>query len=374
MSLDHRRLVWQALVSLNTADTIPDWLSAQRGWKWEAPPGLLSNLSDLPIDPQQAYAISFLGGEPLGFDTLMGVSGLPPTLAARLVLALWATGGLALAEGEVPTPAPQRPEAPAPAVPAARPSTPTATSHTTGKVPTITPEPAVPPPSSARASKPLEPPPEAEMHIEIVDESPEPGEAPRNPSIGLAGEAAPSLDSYLTALEQEPPKPISSGSPSLISLQAAEGAPQGSPREPASMVKRSLALAKKLQLQDRPGDAIQALEQGVRSDPDAPEAFPAWLLLGQLRMTNPAWSTRAVEALQQASRINPKAAEPWAVMGEIYHRKGFKANARGCFKKAIELDPSVQVPSDFSMEDRPVEPEEKGPAGVFERLKGLMRR
>jgi tetratricopeptide (TPR) repeat protein len=208
------------------------------------------------------------------------------------------------------------------------------------------------------------------MHIEIVDEGPEPG----SPAIGLAGAAVPSLDSYLSALEPEPPKPISSGSPNLLALQAAEGAPQGAAREPASLVKRSLALAKKLQLQDRPGDAIQALEQGVRSDPDAAEAFPAWLLLGQLRMTNPAWSTRAVEALQQASRINPKAAEPWAVMGEIYHRKGFKANARGCFKKAIELDPSVAVPSDFSMEDRPAEPEEKGPGGVFERLKGLMRR
>ena len=34
-------------------------------------------------------------------------------------------------------------------------------------------------------------------------------------------------------------------------------------------------------------------------------------------------------------------------MGELYHRKGFQANAQGCFRRALELDPSVAVPSDY---------------------------
>jgi hypothetical protein len=60
-------------------------------------------------------------------------------------------------------------------------------------------------------------------------------------------------------------------------------------------------------------------------------------------------------------------------MGEIYHRKGFRANAQGCFKKAIELDPSVPVPPDFVMDDRESEAEGKPSGGMLGKLKGLMK-
>lgn len=393
MSLDHRRLVWQSLTNLNTAATIPAWISSRRGWKWQAPPGLLSGLGDLPIDPQQAYALSFLGAEPLDFDTLLGASSLDPVVGSRLVMALWAIGSLSLAEGELPSPAPEKPEPPPAQAAPAKPQ-----QSATGKVPNLAAEPA-PPASDGGAPKPAavapkapapaaaKPPPppartpgpeEAELHIEIVDEE---GEAPRQggvPGRTPSAQDALTLDAFLAPLDSGPPKPVSSGGPTLQALQEAAGeGPQAASGgdDPAAKLRRHVQLAKKLQIQERTGDAIQALEQGVRLAPDSPEAYPAWLLLGQLRLTNPAWSTRAVEALQNASRLNPKAAEPWAVMGEIYHRKGFKANARGCFKKAIELDPSVPIPPDFSMEDRPAETEEKpGGGGMLERLKGLIKR
>jgi hypothetical protein len=58
-------------------------------------------------------------------------------------------------------------------------------------------------------------------------------------------------------------------------------------------------------------------------------------------------------------------------MGELYHRKGFIANAQGCYKKALELDPSVQVPDEviLSMGGG------KSPqGGLFDRLKSMLGR
>jgi tetratricopeptide (TPR) repeat protein len=97
------------------------------------------------------------------------------------------------------------------------------------------------------------------------------------------------------------------------------------------------------------------------------------MLLGRLRLSNPAWSTRAIEALQVASRLNPRAAEPWALMGELYHRKGFRANAQGCFRRALELDPSVAVPAGWSLED-PALPAREAQAGLMGKLRGMFGR
>ena len=98
------------------------------------------------------------------------------------------------------------------------------------------------------------------------------------------------------------------------------------------------------------------------------------MLLGRLRLNNPAWSTRAIEALQMASRLNPRAAEPWALMGELYRRKGFKANAQGCFRRALELDPSVAVPSGWAHEDPALHPSKEEQAGLMGKLRGMFHR
>jgi tetratricopeptide (TPR) repeat protein len=135
-----------------------------------------------------------------------------------------------------------------------------------------------------------------------------------------------------------------------------------------------LVKAKSYLLQERSSEAIRALEQSLKIDGDSPGAFEAWMLLGRLRLSNPAWSTRAIEALQVASRLNPKAAEPWALMGELYHRKGFHANAQGCFRRALELDPSVAVPAGWSMKEanQPLPKESQG--GLMGKLKGMFGR
>jgi tetratricopeptide (TPR) repeat protein len=113
---------------------------------------------------------------------------------------------------------------------------------------------------------------------------------------------------------------------------------------PVRNARRLFNKAKIMIMQERASEAIRSLEQSLKLDPDSPKAYEAWLLLGKLRMGNPMWNTRAIEALQAASRLQTKAAEPWALMGDLYLRKSFKANAIGCFKKALELDPSVPIP------------------------------
>ena len=70
-------------------------------------------------------------------------------------------------------------------------------------------------------------------------------------------------------------------------------APASAPEDPrpASSQERARALHRKgrlLQDHDRTGEAIRCLEQSVQLDPGSESAYGVWLLLGQLRMTNPA--------------------------------------------------------------------------------------
>jgi tetratricopeptide (TPR) repeat protein len=151
------------------------------------------------------------------------------------------------------------------------------------------------------------------------------------------------------------------------------------PEEEAALerARRLVIKAKSYLMQDRTSEAIRALEQSIKLDGDSVESYDAWLMLGRLRLGNPAWSTRAIEALQVASRHRPKAAEPWALMGELYHRKGFNANAQGCFRRALELDPSVAVPSDWAVEeaaDASARDSQGSGSGFMGRLKSILGR
>ena len=62
-------------------------------------------------------------------------------------------------------------------------------------------------------------------------------------------------------------------------------------------------------------------------------------------------------------------------MAEIYHRKGFEADASTCFLKALKLDPSLPVPPGLELDlparpaPQPKEPA-KGLLGTFRSLLG----
>ena len=274
--LDHRPFVWKTFHEARILEESLACLSRQSGWEWTGRPGLLDALSDLPLTPSSAYALSFLGSEPVRFATFQSLSNLAEDETARLLLTSWAVGALALTGGELPT---------------------------------LGPEPR-----------------------------------PENPGLELE-------------LDLEPAHP------------APAPAPAPSPQERARQFQRQ---ARQHHAQGRIGEAIRCLEQSVQLDPGSGPAYGVWLLLGQLRMANPAWSTRAIDALQTAARLRPHAPDPWISMGEVFLRKDFRANALACFQKALELDPAAALPDGVDL--RLLEPETvpEPPPTLFSRFKSIL--
>jgi hypothetical protein len=334
LKLDHRHFIWNTFLEANNLEPTFDLLHARTDWKWEGIPRLLESVSDLPLNPATAYALSFLGSEPISFDTFLSLSRLDEEDAARLFLVLWAVGALTLAQGELPA---------LNARAAASPAPPTTPPRPPAAGPPAANPPPIPPPAPAPIPKSPKPP-------EVIELDPD--------------------HSF-----------ISPDLPEFIDLEAESGstpaaAPGGGPMRQTPM-ERAASLhrkAKSFHLQERIGEAIHCLELSVQLDPGSEYAYPVWLLLGQLRMSNPAWSTRAINALQAASRIRPTAAEPWVSMGEVYYRKGFRTNAVACFHKALELDPSVPIPPEVDYRDLEAElpPEPPPPPTLFSRFKSIL--
>jgi tetratricopeptide (TPR) repeat protein len=327
--LDHRRVVWDVYRQMQTLDRLVEKFESETEWKWRSQGALLDALADLTLTPQLAFAISQLGREPMSFATFVSVTGLGDAEAARLLATLWALGGLELESGADSFPgAPPQKE---------RRRTP---------VPKVEAAPQAPPPPP-----PAPPPPSAPVKVELqeaVDE--EPVFEPVGEPVG----ALPLLDRFIAPVRRpdKAPAPVHE-----------DGA------DPPQLKARALFhQAVGLEAQGRTSEAIRALEQAIKLDPDSPKSFEAWMLLGDLRQGNPAWSTRAIEAYQAAARARPKKGEPWLCMGQLYHRKGFSTNATGCFRKAMELDPSLEMPDHaLSAERAAVAPKE----GVMGRIRGF---
>lgn len=306
--LDHRRLVWDVYRQMQTLEALVEKFESEEGWRWRAQGDLLEGLADLTLTPQLAFAISQLGREPMGFTTLVSVTGLGEPETARLLAALWALGGLELADGDV--------------------------SSFKDVMP-------APPPKAAKASAQ----PEAQ------------------PERASAPPAAPDVEPIERAAPEPPaaPAPPEPPAPHLDTVG-------GSEPSPAAKARGLFMQAESLQAQGRTSEAIRALEQSVKLDPETPRSFDAWMLLGDLRQGNPAWSTRAIEAYQVAARVQPRRGEPWLCMGQLYRRKGFETNATGCFRKAMELDPSLEIPDLGSAEEPGAGPRE----GLFGKLRGFL--
>ncbi len=331
--INHRLFVWNTFRQMQSLSDLVDLLYAESAWRWTSRRDLLERVSDLPLDPQSAFALSFLGVEPIGYQTFMSITGLDEGSASLLLVTLWALGAIDLTQGEAPKIhrlIPKPPSAFQPPPPVHVP-------------PPVAPEP-LPSPSPITPvveHPPLpEPEPEPEPVIEILLEDSSPMiPAQRMPSLQPVLEPVP---------EPEDDKAMSQ-----------------------ARAKRAFQKAKAFLLQERTVEAVRMLEQSVQLNPDEESAFEPWLLLGKLRMTNPAWSTRAIEGLQAASRIKPNSAEPWALMGELYSRKGFKANAHACFKRALDLDPSVPIAPDVDPRlEIPIE-SESSQTGFLGRFKNL---
>lgn len=327
LPLNHTTFIWDSFWQAQNDVALTDLLFDEPAWRWVACGNLLEALQDLPLTPQMAYAMSMMGGEAIGFETFISLSGMEEDSAAKLLATLWALGLMQLNAGDMAMFG--KAEAQLPQTPVTAP---------------IREEPIVARPAP--------------------QDAPTPKSLPEN-----LGHTGPLLDF-------EPKEHLDAGRQTL-SLGIPDEAPiadVGPPDEdPKLKARKCYCKAKALLLQARTGEAIRLLEQSVKLDGDSETSFHAWLHLGKERMANPAWSTRAIEALQNATRVRPKAAEPWSLMGEIYHRKGFKANAVACFNRALELDPSVAVPADFkAAEDIPEEEPGAKKTGILDRFKSIL--
>ncbi len=352
--LDHRKLIWDVFQRIRNLHELRDYLKGEPSWRWKAKEDLLFKLSDLPLNPKIAYSLSLLGTEPLGYETLISITGLEEEEAAHIIVGLWALGGLTLTHGEVPVPPGLRPSREPQAHPsgfAAPPRQPQPSGPVHLKLEPLEVTPPSPPPPVAL--------PDIEVEVEMAEDD---LFEPTPISLMPERHAEPVRLDPTPQQELEPMHSMATP-PVTMDLDAMA--------TPELKAKAYVKKAQSLLLQDRASEAIRALEQSIKLDGEGPRSYEAWLLLGKLRLANPAWSTRAIEALQAASRAQDKAAEPWALMGELYHRKGFLANAQGCFKKALELDPSVQVPDDVVISIEGGKPQQ---GGLFGRLKSMLGR
>lgn len=325
--LEPRHFIWNTFQEAHALAAVCDLFYAETSWKWEGRTQLLETVSDLSLNPTSAYALSFLGTEAISFETFLSLSRLSEEEAASLLVTLWALGALTLTQGCLPSVAPTPSQPPQPPAPTS--------------LPPLT----FPAPAPGAQLPPLE-----AMAFESLRLDPLPGT--EEPEF---------LDPELLV---PPPR-------------APEAAPAPPPTglDGPTRAKKLLIRAKQLVLQARTVEAIRSLEQSVQLEPEEGSAYEAWLLLGQQRMANPAWSTRSIDALQTASRLRPKAAEPWASMGEVYNRKAFKANAVACFQRALELDPSVPIPPEVDLSgDGSADPSGTASTSLFTRFKAMLGR
>ena len=315
--IDYRRMVWETFQDLATLSDVCDLFRSSTDWRWEAPPELLDSLKDLPLTPQMAYVLTFLGKDPLGFETLVSLTGMKEEETARLIVTLWALSGLNLSKGEMPSPAKHR----TPSQPITPPMMPILPLSFSAPAAVATPV--------VRTSEPV-------PNIQI-----QPAEKPFRIEFETPTDAQGS--NVNPGIELDHPE-----------SSAAENAEEAITPEQAAL--KLYKRAKYLLIQDRTSETVRLLEESVKMDPGGPVAYDSWLLLGRLRMANPAWVVRAMDALQAANKLLPMAGEPFALMGELYHRKGFKREAAQNYRKAIGLNPLLPVPREVDMTAADEEP------------------
>ena len=354
--INYRLMVWETFQDLGTLSDVCDLFKSSPDWRWEAPPELLDSLKDLPLTPQMAYVLTFLGKDPLGFETLASLTGMEEEETARLIVTLWALSGLNLSKGEMPSPA-KHPKPSHPITPPMVPILPTKTPPMVPILPTSTPPrvPVLPKPPSAPVPK----------TAWVSD-------APVQKSEPVPKTQAPPAEKPFRIEFATPTDVQGLSVDSEIELNDTDNAPEDG-EEASSPEQEAIKLfkrAKYLLIQDRTSEAVRLLEESVRIDPGGSVAYDSWLLLGRLRMANPAWIVRAMDALHAANNLRPKAGEPFALMGDVYQRKGFKREAAQNYRKAIELNPLLPVPYDVDMTAADEEPDTPQPkAGFWQHLK-----
>lgn len=430
--LNHRHLVWDTFHNARIDQAFVDSLRSEPDWRWAAKPDLLECLRDFPLTPDMAFALTLLGTGPLGYGTIEGVTGLGPRETARTVATLWALGGLRLVEGTLPllpTQGRSVPVIPVRLPPEPKPEPEPETDITITLLDDDPDEPGEPDeptlevdaPDAPRAMNlmdfleldaqaplrdlpsPAGPAPASEIGEDsFFAASPRPSEAPaarpepaghppaqpppmRSGAPSIPAEPAPRPQAELPQVQRQASSPdqepaLSPPPPRVAAPYPPHALPlslNDADLPPLERARHLIAKAKSYLSESRTSEATRALEQAILLDGTSPASFEALLLLGKLGATDPACATQAIEALRAASRIHPRAAQPWALMGEIFHRTGHWHNARGCFRRALELNPSLAVPreyQDLQQQAQPAKGQAQRESSLIERMKGMFGR
>ena len=82
--------------------------------------------------------------------------------------------------------------------------------------------------------------------------------------------------------------------------------------------------------------AIELLRQAVRLDPRAAES---WALLGRAQMENPHWLHMAEESLRRAVQLRPESADYRFLLGELAERREDREEAERRYREVLERTP-----------------------------------
>ena len=168
---------------------------------------------------------------------------------------------------------------------------------------------------------------------------------------------------YEARLGRSKPKPAAAGpgpGPSPDPEPAAPEPPRD-PEEEARLAEEAVHRAAKLVEQEKYWDAIQLLEPAVEALQGKPR-LRARVLLARSYARNPKWAKSAEATLLAATREEPKAVEPWALLGAIYAEKGLRTRATAMYRKALELNPEHEAAAQYLAQHAPPPepPEDEG--------------
>jgi tetratricopeptide (TPR) repeat protein len=179
---------------------------------------------------------------------------------------------------------------------------------------------------------------------------------------------------YEAYLGRSRPKPAAEagGGPDSAPEPAAPEPPRD-PEEEARLAEDAIRRAAKLVEQEKYWDAIQLLEPAVEAVQGKPR-LQARVLLARSYARNPKWAKSAEATLLAATREEPKAVEPWALLGAMYAGKGLRTRATAMYRKVLELKPDHEDAAQYlALHASPPEPPEdeggdEGGGGLLGRL------
>ncbi len=170
---------------------------------------------------------------------------------------------------------------------------------------------------------------------------------------------------YEERLGRSRPKPAAAGGDGAggtgTGPEPAPPEPPVDPEEAARLAEEDIRRAAKLVEQEKYWDAIQLLEPAVEVV-EGKSRLRARVLLARCYIRNPKWAKSAEATLLAATREEPKAVEPWALLGTIYAEKGLRTRATAMYRKVLELKPDHEEAAQYLAQNAPPPepPEDEG--------------